>query len=181
MNDLKCVECGQTEKPMIVFVGTMRYEDGTIEDLPEGTHPYCDPCREKLNIEDELNAGRDLRAEAKKVVLDAVALAKAEPNKLKGLDYIFEIANWIGSSDELFQMLGRQAPPRPQTVFDGVSDALLEIDPSGLEFTHSIGILSITLPIKDRISGRSTFFSRARDHMTLVDPDRVDKLLGGLE
>lgn len=181
MNDLKCVECNQSENPMIVFVGTMRYEDGTIEDLPEGMYPYCDPCREKLNIEDELNAGLDLRAESKQVVLGAVASAKAEADVSIGLDSIFEIDDWVGGSDGLFQMLGRAAPPRPQSVFDGVSDAFLEIDPTQLEFTHIIGLLSVTLPIKDRISGRSTFFSRARDHMTLVDPDRVDKLLGDLE
>ena len=101
VNDLKCVECEQTEESMLVFVGTLQHEDGTIEDLPEGMHPYCDPCREKLNITDELNAGRDLRAEARQAVLNAVEQAEAA-SRSGGIDAIMStLDQWLGGTDQL--------------------------------------------------------------------------------
>jgi hypothetical protein len=166
LRNLKCVECEQTEEDMLVFVGTLRYEDGTVEDLQEGMHPYCTPCREKLNISDELNAGRDLRAEAKQMVLDAVAASEAVTDKEnEGINIIYkEIDRWIGGTDKLFAMMGRPAPERPQEVFDGVSDAYGELDPSKLSVIRSLALITASNTVKDRIPNWEDFVQRTYQH-----------------
>lgn len=168
MNDLKCVECEQTDGPMIVFVGTLMFEDGTIENLQEGMHPYCTPCREKLNITDELNAGRDLRAEARQMTLDAVEEAKnAEMHE--GLSIIMAaIDDWIGSTDKIFGMLGRRTPERPQEVFDGVSDAMGEIDPSTMDASQALALITVTNTISDRIENWKGFVDRTYEHFKTI-------------
>lgn len=182
MDNLKCVECEQTDEPMLVFVKTLQYEDGTIEDLPEGMHPYCGPCREKLNITDELNAGRDLRAEAKQVTLDAVEEARkvADAGEGRGLDIIMgAIDDWIGGTDSLFAMLGKRRPERPQEVFDGVSDALKEIDPSVMPPTQALCLITVTNTVRDRIENWQDFVQRTYKHLQEIKPNEADAIMKG--
>jgi hypothetical protein len=184
MNNLKCVECEQTEEPMLVFVGTFRYEDGSIEKLPEGMHPYCEPCRKKLNVTDELNAGRDLRAEARRVVLDAVEEARqvdqGDSKRDKGISIIMNaIDTWAGGTDGLLQMLGQKRPSRPQEVYDGVSDALGEIDPATVTVTQALGLITATCSIKSRIKNWNDFVQRTHKHLQEILPERADKIMVG--
>jgi len=184
VNNLKCVECGQIEEPMLVFVKTMRYEDGTIEDLPEGMHPYCEPCREKLNITDELNAGRDLRDEAKQVTLDAVEEArqagKSESGRDKGIRIINKrLGAWIGGMDGLQALLGRQVPLRPPEVFEGVSDAMEKIDPADMTISCSLALITITNEGQSKIPAWKGFVERCYQHYRITAPGRADKLLAG--
>lgn len=179
MNDLKCVECLQTEEDMLVFVGTLMFEDGTVENLAEGMHPYCEPCRRKLNITDELNAGRDLRAEAKQVTLDAVEAAK-KVGKSEGMDIIMDIDAWIGGTDKIFGALGRRTPKRPQEVFDGVSDAMGEIDPSTMGESHALALITVTNPVRERIGNWQGFVDRTYEQFkTVMSEDRARKILVG--
>jgi len=184
MKNLKCVECSQTEEDMIVFVGTYRLEDGTIEELSEGMHPYCEPCRRKLNITDELNAGRDLRAEAKQVTLDAVEEARqvdqGESKRDKGISIIMDkVGDWVGGTDSIFRMLGQRRPERPQEVFDGVSDAMGEIDPATMTPTQALGLITITNTISDRIANWEDFVQRTYKHLQATLPDRADAIMQG--
>ena len=175
MNDLECVECGQKEAPMLVFVVTLMYEDGTVEDLPEGMHPYCALCREKLNITDELNAGRDLRAEAKQVVIDAERRAGHLSVTRKQIGVVMDaLEPWVGGTDGIFAMLGRRPPERPQEVFDGVSDAFAELDPATMTPSMAIAFISATYSVKDRIENWRGFVSRAHEHFkTIMSEDEA--------
>jgi hypothetical protein len=184
IENLKCVECGQQEEPMLVFVGTYRLKDGTIKKLPEGMHPYCGPCREKLNITDELNAGRDLRAEAKQVTLDAVERARqtdeSPEGKDKGTSIIMDaVDDWIGGTDSIAAMLGRRVPKRPQAVFDGVSDAMAEIDPSTLTPTLAIALITITNSTKGRIANWDDFVQRTYKHLQGTMPGQAKNIMIG--
>jgi len=181
MNDLVCVECGQKKDPMLVFVGTFMYEDGTIEDLPEGPHPFCGPCRANLNITDELNAGRDLRVEAKQVVLDAerraglLSLTRKQVNVVLGA-----MDPWVGGSDMIRAMLGKGQPERPQEVFDGISDAFAELDPTTMTPSVALAFISVTYPAKDRIVNWRCFVSRAHKHFkTIMTEDEARRNLTG--
>lgn len=184
LRNLKCVECEQTEEDMLVFVGNLRYEDGTIEDLQEGMHPYCVPCREKLNISDELNAGRDLRAETKQVTLDAVKAAKEieDPDgRDKGISLIMETLDpWVGGTDSIFGALGRRIPERPQEIFDGVSDALAEIDPTAMKPTHALGLITTINTTRDRIENWGPFVERTYEHFKKVmGEDQARRIMAG--
>ena len=185
LNNLQCVECGQTEEPMIVFVGTMRHEDGTIEELPEGMHPYCDPCREANNITDELNAGRDLRAEAKQAVLDslaeAVAAGESPSGRDRGMSVIMSaVDTWVGGTDGIFRMLGRSVPARPPEVFEGVSDALKEVDPTTMKIRHSLALITATNTLRDKLSSWDDFVQRTYDHYKQTEGEnRARSLLVG--
>lgn len=184
MNDLKCEECEQQEAPMLVFVGTLQYEDGTIEDLSEGMHPYCTPCREKLNITDELNAGRDLRAEAKQVTLDAVKEARqagdTPSGRDKGISIIMGALDpWVGGTDGIFAMLGQRRPDRPQEIFDGVSDALSEIDPATITSCQALSLITTTNTVKERIENWEDFVQRTYKHFQEILPDEADAMLRG--
>jgi hypothetical protein len=179
LRNLKCVECGQTEESMLVFVGSFRYEDGTIEELPEGMHPYCDPCREKLNISDELNVGRDLRAESRQVTLDAVNEAQRSDGQ-RGVSLLMEaLDDWIGSTDGLFAMMGRPAPSRPQEVFDGVNDALGELDPADMQVRVTLALISVCNTVEDRLPNWKNFVRRAHEHYQKICPEEADSLLKG--
>jgi len=170
---------------MLVFVGAFMFEDGTIETLPKGVYPYCAPCREKLNITDELNAGRDLRAEAKQVTLDAVEEARqvdrGENSRDKGISIIMKaLEPWVGGTDRIFAMLGQRRPERPQEVFDGVSDAMAEIDPATMTPTQALGLITTTNTVKDRIENWKGFVSRTHEHFkTIMSEDEVQGNLAG--
>ena len=183
LDNLKCAECEQTEEDMIIFVGTFMFEDGTIETLSEGMHPYCQPCRERLNITDELNAGRDLRAEAKQVTLDAVEEARqvdqGDSRRDKGVSIIMnKVGDWIGGTDSIMQMIGKRTPERSQEVFDGVSDAMSEIDPATMTPTQALGLITITNTIKARIKSWDDFVQRTHAHFKTIMP--ADKVRGNL-
>jgi len=180
LSNLKCVECERSNEPMLVFVGAFRYEDGTIENIPEGMHPYCDPCRENLNISDELNAGRDLRAEARQAVLDAVEETQADKDDDQRLDIIYDVIDaWVGGTDSIFGMLGRRTPTRPQEVFDGVSDAFGELDPTKMSVVLSLGLITAANTVEDRIPNWKDFVQRTYKHLQETLPDRADAIMKG--
>ena len=170
---------------MIVFVGTYRLEDGTIENLPEGMHPYCEPCRRELQITDELNAGRDLRAEAKQAVIEAVEKAKAIAEETDGLDkglgHLYDVVDtWAGGTDDLFAMLGRRRPERPPEVLEGVNDALKEIDPASMSSTLSCGVITSVCTLKDRLPAWEDFVQRTYEHYkTIHGDDKARRILTG--
>jgi len=169
---------------MLVFVGNLKRTDGQIEKLEEGMHPYCAPCRKKLGISDELNAGRDLRAEAKQVTLDAVAEARRvdedQDDRDKGISIIMDaVGDWVGGTDSIMAMLGKRAPERPQIVFDGVSDAMGEIDPATMTPTQALGLITITNTTKDRIENWEGFVQRTYKHLQKTLPDRADAIMVG--
>jgi len=185
MDDYKCLECGQSDDPMIVFVGTFRRTDGSIERLPPGYHPYCDPCRERLGITDEMNPGRDLRAEARQVVLSAVGEArtagKSPSGRDKGIGIIMRaIDPWIGGVDGFYRMLGRNVPDRPAEVYDGVSDAMGELDPATMTASQALSLITTTNMVRDKIPNWKGFVARTHQHfLTIMDADQARRNLVG--
>ena len=169
---------------MLVFVKTMR-QRGEIVQLEEGMHPYCDPCREKLGIDDELNAGRDLRAEAKQITLDCVEEARradrGEDERDKGVSIIMEALNpWVGGTDSIFRMFtDRHVPERPQEIFEGVSDAMAEIDPATMTPTQALGLITVTNTVSERIENWDDFVQRTYKHLQETLPDRADAIMRG--
>ena len=132
-----------------------------------------------MNTDGDLNPGRDLCAEARQIVLDAVAAAEADPDD-KGISLIFEaVDSWVGGTDQIFGMLGNGMPIRPQSVFDGVSAALDELDPTTLKVHHTMALISITSTVASRVPGRASFVKRAYAHYLVVRPDDVDALFEG--
>lgn len=184
-DDLQCVECGLSEERVLVFVKTIKYEDGTIKELPEGMHPHCAPCRKKLSIFDELNPGRDLRAEAKQALLAAVEEARQVVvnggKRIRGLGVIMDaVDTWAGGMDGLHRMLGRRVPSRPSEVFDGVSDALGEIDSSTMTASQAIGLITATNMISDHIPNWDDFVQRTYEHFKkTMGKERARKNLVG--
>jgi len=167
---------------MLVFVGTLKQDDEIVQ-LEEGMHPYCASCRENLGISDELNAGRDLRAEARRVTLDSVAEARRifDSGEGKGLDVIMDaIDNWIGGTDRLFTALGNRRPARPQEVFDGVSDAMNEVDPATMTPSQALALITVTHTVRDRIENWRGFVGRTHEHFkTVMGKARSQKNLAG--
>lgn len=138
----------------------------------------CEPCGEpRLKA---LNAGRDLRAEAKAVTLGAVKEAAALGDQA-GIKVIMNaLEPWVGGTDRIFAMLGRPAPIRPQEVFDGVSEALAEIDPADMEITHSLGLITTTNTVKERIPEWLRFVKRSYAHyLDAEGEEKADALIKG--
>ena len=179
---LRCVECEQEEEPMLIFVGTIKYTDGTIKKLDKGTHPYCATCRSKLGISDELNPGRDLRAEARQVVLDAVQEARGhEKTRMQAHIIMRAVEPWAGGADQILAAIaGRRAPERPQSVFDGISDALHELDPSQMTVSASLALITTLHTVKARIGNWADFTRRTHMYYLVERPDSADRLLAGL-
>ncbi len=129
--------------------------------------------------------GPDTRIEARTAVLIAVTMAnerRARGDSARGLDIILGVVdNLIGSTDALFSMLGHEVPERDEKAFLGVSDALEEIDPTELEASHVLALLSSTSNLQSRIPSYADFYGRALAHFRETRPDELQGLLGGFE
>lgn len=130
----------------------------------------------------ELNPGRDLREEAKAVVLKAVGDATRAKTVKAGLDVIYnDVDLWVGSTDNLSRRLGRRTPQRPQEIFEGVSDAFLELDPTTLPVRFVLALLTLTGQLREETApGRTQFAAQAQAHYEKTRPKDVKGLLGGL-
>jgi len=61
------------------------------------------------------------------------------------------------------------------------NDLLGSLDETEMGTHLLVGILTVTLPQKDRLPQRSGLVARARSRLAQLAPDRVDRLLAGLE
>jgi hypothetical protein len=130
-------------------------------------------------MSDDLNPGRDLRAECKRVVLDAVAAAQEESSKSKGIDTIMKAVDlWIGSTDWVRSMTGKPTPIRPDSAFHGVSDALVELQPSQLTLRHSLALLTVCYGVRNRIPDYANFFYRLKAYLEAERPGDLDAIRG---
>lgn len=133
-------------------------------------------------MSENLNPGRDLRAEAKEAVFTCLENAACMSNVHQGIDIILEtLEGWLGSLDILFGKLGYPVPIRPIEPFLGVSDALTELDVTGIDTHYILSILTSTHQFKKKIPAYSDFYWRARKHLEKTDPQNVDGLLMGFE
>ena len=78
-------------------------------------------------------------------------------------------------------------------VFDTIDDALLAgdfelcdealrlVNPNDLTLTVAIGFACITLAAKEILIERADYMRRLRQRILTTDPDRVERLLQGLE
>lgn len=136
-------------------------------------------------MSDELNPGRDLRVESKETLLDAVAQAQEE-NSMQGCSTIIKALDlWIGGSDKLRWMLGQWPdglPIRPDSVFLGASDALSELEPSKIQTSHLLAILTGAFANQHRIPNYRDFYQRVKAHLEAVKPpEDIPGLLMGFE
>ncbi len=60
--------------------------------------------------------------------------------------------------------------------FSAVETAIDALDPTRLDVVTALGVLTITLPVAERLPLRSKFADRVR----ALDPGRADDLLAGL-
>jgi hypothetical protein len=65
--------------------------------------------------------------------------------------------------------------------FERVDEILGAVDPSTMVITSLLAFVSITYAPRERLRSRARFVARIREHLTSVDPARVDALLAGLE
>ncbi len=65
--------------------------------------------------------------------------------------------------------------------FEIVDSILCLLDLNYLNIECMIGFLAITLPAKDKLEHRSLYYLDVKNWLELIEPDRVEGLLVGLE
>jgi len=65
--------------------------------------------------------------------------------------------------------------------FSSVDELLAGLDPADLTVTLSIGVLCITLAAVEHLPTREVFCAKLRERLERDEPERVERLLRGLE
>jgi len=126
------------------------------------------------------NSKRNLRNEARQVVLDAIDVSRTKKKPADQIDAVMRpIADWAGSTDKLLVALGKPALVRPQAVFDGISDALEELDPAQMSVHTSLALISTLNAVRDRVESWKSFVGRTHEYYRVIRPDDADELLQG--
>lgn len=142
---------------------------------------------------------RDLRAECKEVVLNAIEKATNDPDKDVRIDIILrEIEPWLGSLDSLMHRLhGVQKyndgeyvgtinmpgiPIRPDGPYLGFSDALEEIDVDKTDLRIIISLFTLSFRLQKRIPAYRDFYERTKKMIETTKPDKdIQGYLMGFE
>ncbi len=90
------------------------------------------------------------------------------------------IANGLISDliDEIFEYFDDQLTDRN---FDACDDALDEVDVNDLDTNFVVAYLSATRRAAPKLKRRADFVRRARERLTVLAPDRVDRLMSNLD
>ena len=65
--------------------------------------------------------------------------------------------------------------------FPQVDDILAKVDVTQLSITLMLSYLTITAAASDLLPNRRALYDRIHQHLTTIDPERVDDLLHGLK
>lgn len=125
-------------------------------------------------------------------------------------DFLFEVAKRLTGTDEnqlrsipedapiwlgdVYSLVARQRPDDAVDIlFDHIDDLLLAgrfahcdellraVDLARLDTNLIVAVLSITLMAAEHLPYRARFFERARRRLAILAPDRVERLLSGLD
>ena len=181
MRKPECSVCGVTDAVLMVFAGCIKRLDGKILPLMEPV-AYCKPCCFTAGFSEELNPGRDLRAEAAAALTGALKCAeelRAAGRKWDALDRVMDVGcDWFGSMGRLSGMLGGGRITRGDEAFLGASDALEVADVSKINLTLLIGLMTGLFAHSERIPSWRGFTDRVKLHYK--DRENMGGLFGGL-
>lgn len=134
---------------------------------PGGSRWLCGTCVTwavtTRYLQDREAASQAARAEAAEVERKAAELATGVDEY--ATDAVFSLFNTMMANGE----------------FETLDSILGNYDTSVATIQELIDRLTFTLPAADKLPARAGFFGRARVRITELAPDRVDRLLNGLE